>query len=72
MAQDDISAAASAMARKRIAGLTKAEKYALASKGGYASWAGMSPEERRLEMRRRAGMRKRNRIKKAKLLRAVK
>lgn len=67
-----VSAAAAAMARARLSRMTPLQRSALSSMAGKASWEGLTPEERKLEMRRRALVRRKNRLKKAKILRAVK
>lgn len=73
MVQDlDVSAAASAMGKKRMRSMTPEQRSMLASNAGRASWEGLSSEERKLEMRRRALVRRKNRLKRAKLLREVK
>lgn len=59
----DVSAAAAAMARKRLYSMTSEERKQLASKAGLAAWKGMSPQQRRLEGLRRAASRRRNRMK---------
>lgn len=59
----DVSAAAAAMARKRLWSMSSDERKELAAHAGRASWRGMSAEERHLEGRRRAAVRKRNRMK---------
>lgn len=48
-----------ALGRKRIKKLSGPERKELASKGGSAAWAKLSPEERSAEMKRRAAKRKR-------------
>lgn len=45
--------AAVALGRRRWAKLNAEERKALARAGGLAAWAGMTPQERSAEMRRR-------------------
>jgi hypothetical protein len=66
--REAVSAAASALGKMRFAKRDHDEWMRQCANGGRASWAKMSPEERRLEMRRRNLQRKKNRMKKAKLL----
>jgi hypothetical protein len=49
-----------------MAKLTTKERKALAGKGGRSTWARMTSEERSVEMKRRAAVRKRNRARKKK------
>jgi hypothetical protein len=50
-----------AAGRKRWKGVAKKERSSILSAAGKASWAKMTPEERSVEMKRRAAVRKRNR-----------
>jgi len=49
--------------RKRWKGVSKPERRKIASAAGKASWADFTPEERSVEMKRRAAVRKRNKAK---------
>jgi hypothetical protein len=59
-----VSGAASALARRLVRKRGKGYMTDLAGRGGTAAWAGMSYEERVIEMRRRARKRELNRRKK--------
>jgi hypothetical protein len=50
-----------AAGRKRWKGVSKSERRKIGSAGGKASWADLTPEERSVEMKRRAKVRERNR-----------
>jgi len=47
--------------RKRWRGVKKRDHLEVSAKGGKASWAQMTPEERSAEMKRRAQVRAKNR-----------
>jgi len=55
-----------AAGRKRWKGVSKSERRKIGSAAGKASWANLTPEERSVEMKRRAKVRKRNRARKSK------
>jgi hypothetical protein len=55
--------AMSEMARLRNKKLTPQQRREIASMGGKSSWADLTPEERSVEMKRRARIRKRNKAK---------
>ena len=44
--------------KKRWKGVRKKEHREISAKGGQSAWAGMTPEERSAEMKRRAAKRK--------------
>jgi hypothetical protein len=52
-----------AAGRKRWKGVQKKERSRILSAAGKASWADLTPEERSVEMKRRARIRKRNKAK---------
>jgi hypothetical protein len=52
--------------RKRWQGVEKKERSRILSAAGKATWADFTPEERSVEMKRRAAVRKRNRARKNK------
>jgi hypothetical protein len=62
-----ISLAMTALARRRAAKLTPNQRKQIAAAGGKSSWAGMTPEQRSAEMKRRARVRNQNRARKSKL-----
>jgi hypothetical protein len=54
------------MREKRWRNATKEERQKATSLAGHAAWANLSPEQRSVEMKRRAKVRKRNRARKSK------
>jgi hypothetical protein len=54
------------LAHRRAKKLTPARRQEISSMGGKSSWANITPEERTVEMKRRAAVRKRNRARKKK------
>jgi hypothetical protein len=54
------------MREKRWRNTTQEERQKAASLAGRAAWANLTPEERSVEMKRRAAVRKRNRARKSK------
>jgi hypothetical protein len=61
---ENLSEVMAALGRRRTAKLSKEGRQELAAMGGRASWAGMGPNERVVEMKRRARIRMRNRARK--------
>jgi len=55
-----------AAGHKRWKGVSKPERARLAGAAGKAFWNNLTPEERSVEMKRRAAVRKRNRARKKK------
>jgi hypothetical protein len=54
------------LAHRRAKKLTPERRQEISSMGGRSSWANLTPEQRSVEMKRRAKVRKRNRARKSK------
>jgi hypothetical protein len=54
------------LAHRRAKKLTPERRQEISSMGGKSSWASLTPEQRSVEMKRRAKVRKRNRARKKK------
>jgi hypothetical protein len=54
------------LAHRRAKKLTPERRQEISSMGGSSSWAHLTPDERSVEMKRRAKVRKRNRVRKKK------
>lgn len=62
---ENLSEVMAALGRRRMASMTKKQRRTFAASGGKTSWAGMSAQERIIEMRRRCRVRMKNKAKRA-------
>ena len=62
--RSEISEVMRHLARQRAKKLSVEERERISRKGGKKAWAGVGPEERSAEMKRRAAKRKKNKAKK--------